>query len=89
MFGKDEIRFFFQMVYRLSTGGSGSVILTSNKDASDLLEFFSDMDDLECAPGRQCENAISLSLSDESYRERGWTSVSLDFTNHKNWKLNS
>ena len=43
---KNETRLFFQMADRLSTRGSGSVILTSNRDVSDWSEFFSDMDAL-------------------------------------------
>ena len=80
-FDKDETRLFFQMVDRLSTRGSGSVILTSNRDVSDWSEFFSDMDALECALDRLCDNAICISFSGESYRGRDRTSVSLDFTN--------
>lgn len=78
---KDETRLFFQMIDRLSTRGSGSVILTSNRDVSDWSEFFSDMDALECALDRLCDNAIYISFSGESYRGRGRTSVSLDFSN--------
>ena len=78
---KDEIRFFFQMVDRLSTRGSGSVILTSNRDVSGWSELFSDMDALEYALDRPCDNAICISFSSESYRGRCGTSVSLDFTN--------
>ena len=78
---KDETRLFFQMVDRLSIRGSGSMILTSNRDVSDWSEFFSDMDALECALDRLCDNAICISFSGESYRGRGRTSVSLDFTN--------
>ena len=78
---KDETRPFFQMVDRLSTSGSRSVILTSNRDVSDWSEFFSDMDALECALDRLCDNAICISFSGESYRGRGRSTVSLDFTN--------
>ena len=78
---KDETRLFFQMEGRLSTRGSGSVILTSNRDVSQWSEFFSDMDALECALDRLCDNVICISFSGESYRGRGRTSVSLDFTN--------
>ena len=77
---KDETRLFFQMVYRLSTRGSGSVILTSNKDVSDWSEFFSDMDTFECTLDRQCDNAICISFSSKSYRGRDRISFSLDFT---------
>lgn len=78
---KDETRLFFQMVDRLSTRASGSIILTSNRDVSGWSEFFSDMDALECALDRLCDNAICISFSGESYRGMGRTSLSLDFTN--------
>ena len=81
IFDKDETKLFFQMVDRLSTRGSGSVILTSNRDVSGWSEFFSDMDALECALYRLCYNAICISFSGESYRGRGRISVSLEFTN--------
>lgn len=78
---KDETRVFFQMVDRLSTRGCGSMILTSNRDVSQWSEFFTDLDALECALDRLCDNAICISFSGESYRGRGRTSVSLDFSN--------
>ena len=76
-----ETRLFFQMVDRLSMREKGSIILTSNRDIADWAEFFSDMDALECALDRLCNNAMCISFSGESYRGKGRVNVSLDFNN--------
>lgn len=80
-FNEDETRVFFQIVDRLSSRESGSMILTSNKDASQWAGFFSDLDALECTLDRLCDNAICISFSGSSYRGRGRTAMTLDFNN--------
>ena len=77
----NETRLFLHMVDMLSKRRKGSIVMTSNRDVSDWSEFFSDMDALECALDRLCDNALCISFSGDSYRGRNRTSVSLDFNN--------
>ena len=76
-FNEDETWVFFQIVDRLSSRESGSMILTSTQWAG----FFSDLDALECTLDRLCDNAICISFSGSSYRGRGRTAMTLDFNN--------
>lgn len=68
-FSKEETLLFFQLVDRFSIKERGSIIMTSNKDIPDWKDLFSEIDALECALDRLCNNSISIRFSGLSNRK--------------------
>lgn len=67
-FSKEETLLFFQLVDRFSSKDKGCIVLTSNKDIPLWSDLFSEMDALECALDRLCNNSISIKFSGSSNR---------------------
>ena len=67
-FTMEETLLFFQLVDRFSAKERGSIVMTSNKDIPSWKDLFSEMDALECALDRLCNDSISIRFSGLSNR---------------------
>ncbi|WP_455056151.1 ATP-binding protein [Merdimonas faecis] len=67
-FSKEETLLFFQLVDRFSSKEKGCIVLTSNKDIPLWSDLFCEIDALECALDRLCNNSISIRFSGSSNR---------------------
>ena len=80
-FNHDETLLFFQLVDRISTKESGSIILTSNKDLSKWSDLFDEEDALECSIDRLWDKAICMTFSGQSHRGSNRELIDLNFMN--------
>ena len=82
-FSKAETLLFFQLADRMSMKQTGSMILTSNKDASLWPNLFDEDDALECAIDRIWDTAMVFHFSGTSYRGTNQKTININTSNLK------
>ena len=79
-FTMEETLLFFQLVDRFSAKERGSIVMTSNKDIPSWRDLFSEMDALECALDRLCNDSISIRFSGLSNRRGSSELIEINYS---------